>query len=497
MIEKFTRGKQSVRLRDLADHGPQENIFAVDSLSLVIGNNGAGKTRLLDAMWNAIKGTPSPDEEWNWEPHFHPGTCPSTRNVGVVYFSHSPNREPKGKGTRWIDASPSKTARPSNEALFGYEDYVKDITSIDPRFEVSLRARPLRLLRDLLWMMLKSELSLRHCSEDLNRDYAQLDVLYRQDAAHSPKPPPPGALPDFDRQLYAVAEGLMAELAGWLSAAELSVMLLDLELVRRRGYAYQTKLKAAYDSMFAPYPPWAAEDSAHSGAIRSLLREAYGENVPAPTLERVAIVLAVKDRDTLLQLQGSELSAFMEFKWQGVSSGQWALVTQCIQLDKALSAISHASKLRNVLVLIDEGDAFLHLDWQRQYIFVLNKMLAKMKKVHRIPCLQVVLATHSPLLATDVPRHYVNRLRDGNVVGAKPAFGAPLQTLLNDSFGASSIGEHAMRTLQKTIRNLAKGESRPLDQYVRSIIDDPIIAREFERLFGQGPETDHAAVDQE
>lgn len=496
MIEKFTRGQQAVRLRDLVNHRAQENIFAVDSLSLVIGNNGAGKTRLLDAMWHAIKGTPSPDEEWTWQPHFHPGTCASARNVGVVYFSNSPNRVAKGKSARCIDASPSKTAPPSNEALFGYEHYVKDITAIDPRFEVSLRARPLRLLRDLLWMMLQAELPPRNCSEELLRDYALLEHFYRQGPGQRINRPPLGKFQDFDSQSYIVARELMDSFAE-SHPAELSAVLLGLELARRRSYGYEHALKAAHRWLFAPDAAWLAHGSAHGEAIRELQLEAYGENIPAPTLENVAVVLAVKERDILLRLQSSELGAFLEFKWQGVSSGQWALVTQCIQLDKALSAISHARKLRSVLVLIDEGDAFLHLEWQRQYIFVLNKMLAKMQKIHGIACLQVVLATHSPLLATDVPRRYVNRMHEGNVVANRPAFGAPLQTLLNDSFGASSIGEHAMRTLKKTIRNVVRREPHALDRYVRGIVDDPIIAREFERLFGQWPEADHAAIDQE
>src|SRR5471030_1945836 len=105
MIEKFVLNNQTILMRhvkqgDYADKVVlEQNIFRIDSMSLLIGQNGSGKTRLLDAIWGAIE-TPDRDS-WRREgrPVFADG-LEGTDRVGMVLFSHAPDKR-KRKVNFW------------------------------------------------------------------------------------------------------------------------------------------------------------------------------------------------------------------------------------------------------------------------------------------------------------------------------------------------------------------------------------------------------------
>ncbi|UTL91822.1 AAA family ATPase [Pseudomonas fluorescens] len=164
----------------------------------------------------------------------------------------------------------------------------------------------------------------------------------------------------------------------------------------------------------------------------------------------------------------------------GMSSGQAALMSQFCRIAKALSAM--AKRRKNILLLIDEGDAFLHLEWQRIYIYQLNQFLAMERDTRGLETLQVVMSTHSPLLATDVPKQFVCRL-DDSAYGKTPiAFAATLHALLNQSFQSRTIGEFASQRINELINNLKEGIEGKRDKIVMDSIDNPIILAELDRL---------------
>lgn len=72
----------------------------------------------------------------------------------------------------------------------------------------------------------------------------------------------------------------------------------------------------------------------------------------------------------------------------------------------------------NILFLIDEGEANFHPEWQRRYIKILihwveliMKKLEKDNVIEKIPMFQIILSTHSPFVACDLPVRNLIRLR--------------------------------------------------------------------------------------
>ncbi len=172
-----------------------------------------------------------------------------------------------------------------------------------------------------------------------------------------------------------------------------------------------------------------------------------------------------------------------------MSSGQWAIINQVISIYEAIKQLAtKPDKAAKILVLIDEGDAFLHLAWQRKYIWQVNNFLAACKTEFSIPCLQLIIASHSPLLTSDVPKEFICQLQLPETGRAQvpqedqPSFAAPLNAILNICFDASTIGEFATRRINSTIENIKHKQISPRDKYLISIIDDPIIKRELVRM---------------
>ena len=126
----------------------------------------------------------------------------------------------------------------------------------------------------------------------------------------------------------------------------------------------------------------------------------------------------------------------------------------------------------SILLLIDEGDAYLHLDWQRRYISLINRYLGNMKRQHRLESLQLILATHSPLLAADVPDIFVTNLDNENI---SKTFAAPLEEVIAGSFESSSLGEFAATKINEIYRRAQQARLTDADYHLIDAIGDAAI----------------------
>ena len=167
-------------------------------------------------------------------------------------------------------------------------------------------------------------------------------------------------------------------------------------------------------------------------------------------------------------IEAAHKNGLIKIGFDSMSSGQAAIMHQMINISQSIQSLVK-QKRKEVLIFIDEGDLLLHLSWQREYISLLDKRLGILKKKNKIESLQVVIASHSPLLASDILRDSITRLDEGNKL---PSFGAPIQQIVNYSFGTPSIGVVA----QNTIREL-KEKDQYSDRDIELInqIDDDFI----------------------
>lgn len=74
------------------------------------------------------------------------------------------------------------------------------------------------------------------------------------------------------------------------------------------------------------------------------------------------------------------------------------------------------SKKTDILILIDEPDLHLHLDWQRQYI---QKLIDVFSTLDSDIKLHFIIATHSPFIISDLPKESLVLLNEGEQVDNK------------------------------------------------------------------------------
>lgn len=182
---------------------------------------------------------------------------------------------------------------------------------------------------------------------------------------------------------------------------------------------------------------------------------------------------------------------FIMFEFRNISSGEYTL----LDTYSKLYSLKDTIKTDNILLLIDEGELYLHPEWQREYI---NMLIEFLPKVFVEKNIQIVFASNSPFLISDLPRNNMIVLEKSNdkiVVSdksfVKQTFAANISKLLDDTFFMEyNIGEFSKTKIENTIRILRSDENndentRDEIKKIIELIDDPIIKNKLKELYNK------------
>lgn len=133
-----------------------------------------------------------------------------------------------------------------------------------------------------------------------------------------------------------------------------------------------------------------------------------------------------------------------------LSSGE---LTMFARLFPLINKIEH-----NAIVLIDEPETHLHPKWIQQYVHILSRVFGRFKS-------HFILATHSPMIASDVPKECIVGLyltSDGNVREYKvdqSTLGGNPSEILQEVFRLDDYhGTFSSRTMEEIVRYATKGD---------------------------------------
>lgn len=160
---------------------------------------------------------------------------------------------------------------------------------------------------------------------------------------------------------------------------------------------------------------------------------------------------------------------FLTFNFN-MSSGEYYFLSIFSQLysiidngeKKALEYTSVDDNVKSILVMMDEPDISLHPRWQKNFIYWITEFINSNFQNVRV---QVIIATHSPLLLSDFPHTNVlylskkiNKSGEDDYVAEKnnnkKTFGSNIHTLFLDSFFLENYGTMG-RFAQERISELA------------------------------------------
>lgn len=166
---------------------------------------------------------------------------------------------------------------------------------------------------------------------------------------------------------------------------------------------------------------------------------------------------------------------FLNFHWRNISSGEKALLNIYSRFYSLNNKDVFGDELnKNLIIMIDEGDLYLHPEWQKKFVKILIDFLpvifeSKRNGIKRK--LQIIFTTNSPIPASDLlsyntiflessfdeNRNPITMVKD-SLNEQKETFAANIHTLLSDSFFVKGglIGDFASEKLNQIIDKLIK-----------------------------------------
>ncbi len=205
-----------------------------------------------------------------------------------------------------------------------------------------------------------------------------------------------------------------------------------------------------------------------------------------------------------------------------LSSGEEKLLTMFSRV-YYLKKIENKIKRKSIIFLLDEPDIYLHPEWQRLFLSYfttyISELFSKDKNI------QIILTSHSPFVASDLPRENVIMLdtygekdeetkrdkedhkyqKNGNCKVVKDkaikTFGANIHSLLaNSFFMESTLGEFAKQKITEVIKDLDLKikDNKDIEEnrnkeikYIISLVGEPVIKAKLQEMYNRAFPKEH------
>ncbi|MGU7780517.1 AAA family ATPase [Burkholderia sp. PU8-34] len=166
-------------------------------------------------------------------------------------------------------------------------------------------------------------------------------------------------------------------------------------------------------------------------------------------------------------LQEAENLGLLRWNFLELSSGQVALLMLFASLSAALETLRKRS-IRSVVLVIDEGEMFMHPAWQRKYLRDLMNFIAHYRKFFGE--IHLILATHSLIVAGDAPP---NRLFDVKSGEMRNGFAYGPKEVLTDLYGVDEFSGNIAESLYEKIVTFLRTPNPTIDHRnkVQGLID--------------------------
>lgn len=155
-------------------------------------------------------------------------------------------------------------------------------------------------------------------------------------------------------------------------------------------------------------------------------------------------------------LQSFNKKGYLHFKWLELSAGQVARLNIYSRLYYAMNKLP--KNLKDVVIIIDEGELYFHPEWQRKWLWDFLKAISSIYMDRRV---QIVISTHSPFILSDLPSQNVIFLKNGEngmqvIEGLSDnqlTFASNINMLLSNSFFMNDglVGEVAKFKINQLI----------------------------------------------
>ncbi|WP_413514133.1 AAA family ATPase [Myroides odoratus] len=145
-------------------------------------------------------------------------------------------------------------------------------------------------------------------------------------------------------------------------------------------------------------------------------------------------------------------------------------------------------KYNHINIILDEIELYFHPEFQRQFI---NNLIRSIQNLQfNIESVNILLATHSPFILSDIPKKNVLFLEYGKTIADKmqeDTFGANIHTLLQNGFFLNGvpIGDFAKHKINEMFAKLHKGECTDNLFHEILLVGEPFIKSQLLKKYNE------------
>lgn len=181
-----------------------------------------------------------------------------------------------------------------------------------------------------------------------------------------------------------------------------------------------------------------------------------------------------------------------------LSSGEESMFKMYSRLYSILSDIDRDEIIkinknnRNILILMDEPEIYLHPEWQTKLV---SRLVEYFKEIFKEYMIQLIVTSNTPFLISDLPReniillekmhNFKIQIHEYSII---KTFGQNIHTLLKDSFFMdTTIGEFSRRKINEVIELLNSemqeiSDQKEKIQKIIDIIGEPLIHNKLKEM---------------
>lgn len=176
----------------------------------------------------------------------------------------------------------------------------------------------------------------------------------------------------------------------------------------------------------------------------------------------------------------SDIGIRFEISFGNLSDGERRIYDIFSQIKSIIDYGSN--KIETIVLLLDEPELYLHPEWSRKLIFLINEYVQIFSTNIKI---QIILTSHSPFIVSDLPKDRMIFMNKDSKL--RNTFGKNIHELFREGFFMkSTVGEFAKQKIEWAINELDK-PSEEVDReklgYIISIIGERFIRKKLEEKY--------------
>ncbi|GIZ09027.1 AAA family ATPase [Flavobacterium sp. UMI-01] len=216
------------------------------------------------------------------------------------------------------------------------------------------------------------------------------------------------------------------------------------------------------------------------------------EDIPLAVFNHVIMVVKTKEKDEAKRNKLINNNKIQPYPYTSLSSGEQHLINSILTIAYhnynllSVRTDSGLKKYKNINLVFDELELYLHPEYQRAYINNLMNVLNKIQEITNQNDIyyNILMVTHSPFILSDIPSQNILKLENGEPKSndSVNSFAANIYDILKDEFFLKdgAIGAYVSNKIKSILKkNIVEKEDLEVinligDSFLKGVINKQI-----------------------